>query len=83
MYIKQKDYELLLDVWDTVMLFDENELTKRYEDFMDRVVEDRYKASETGKKSMRKYRENNPEKAKAYNKEYQKKYRERNKKEEE
>ena len=77
MYIKQKDYELLLDVWETVMLLGESELTKRFDDFMDRVVEDRCTATERGAKSMRKYRKNNPEKAKAYNREYQRKYRKR------
>lgn len=81
-YVTNEDYKTLLDVWSFLHYYvssnddiEIKELKKRYESYVAKVMLGRADAKAKAKESMRKWRANNPEKAKEYAREYMKTYR--------
>ena len=92
-YISKKDEELLLDIEQYIFIClnfkrdsftGPEEFAKVWADYQslwnlnERLGKARKELNEQSKEGMRKYRRENPEKAKAYAKEYNKKHRQRN-----
>ena len=92
-YISKKEEELLIDIEQYIFVClnfkrdsftDAEEFVKVWADYQElwnlneRLRKERERINEASKAGMRKYRKENPEKAKAYAKAYNKKYRERN-----